>query len=82
MSERMQGPKQVCLYAVWVKVDDGIGWRIVHENNSESDCIAMAASHVVFGYPVLHVEVRFLPNEETGESLPATKLYEYPGDMP
>lgn len=76
-------PEQRALFAVWVKVDDAIGWRIVHEGYSEADCIKMAVTHVSHQYPVLNVEVReLLDHDDAHGQPPTTKLYEYPGEMP
>jgi hypothetical protein len=75
-------PHQLGRWAVWVKVDDGVGWRIVHETDSGIEsCLQMAMTHVIHQYPVLNVEVRE-ESDDPGEDCTTTKLYEFPGDMP
>lgn len=70
-------PEQKRDHAVWVKCDDEIGWRIVHESDDRDSCWRTASLHILKAYPVLNVEIRSL------EPWPPTEIiYEFKGDMP
>lgn len=68
-------PVQKGEYGVWVKVDDSLGWRIVHEGDNRDEAIKIATMMVVHKYPVTHVELRDLDG-------PTSIIFEYSGDMP
>lgn len=66
-------PVQNQEWAVWVKVDDGIGWRIVHESGIKASCDKIAALHILKQYPVVAVDIRG-PDHETH------KVYSFEGE--